>query len=146
VQLYLSIILPDTQKLLRPLDRKTAVISLAKTLTDSVAFETRYVNKGWGYTCEALLKLLENPPILAAADDVIVEQDVDDMAFGVGFTQLTTIRQPMKDQWPEINDVKKWVGEYLRAAERRKNRKMSTYAGARLSPEVRAVLQSYMSS
>lgn len=115
-------------------------------MTDSVAFETRYVTKGWGYTCEALLKLLENPPILAAADDVIVEQDVDDMAFGVGFTQLTTIRQPVRDQWPEITDVKKWVGEYLRAANTMKNGKISTYAGARLSPEVRGVLQSYMSN
>jgi len=145
VQLYLSIILPDSQKLLRPLDRKTAVISLTKTLTDSIAFETRYVNKGWGFTCEALLKLLENPPIMAAADDVIVDQDVDDMSFGVGFTQLTTIRQPARDQWPEITDVKKWVGEYLRAADTRKNGKMRSYTGQRLSPEAQTVLQSYMS-
>ena len=145
VQLYLSIILPDTQKLARPLDRKTAVISLTKTLTDSVAFETKYVNKGWGYTCEALLKLLENPPILAAADDAIVDQDVDDMSFGVGFTQLTTIRRPIKDQWPDVTDVKRWVGEYLRTADTRKNAKMRTYAGARLSTEAQAALQSYMS-
>ena len=144
VQLYLSIILPDSQKLLRPLDRKTAVISLTKTLTDSVAFETKYVNKGWGYTCEALLKLLENPPIMAATDDVIVDQDVDDMSFGVGFTQLTTIRRPTRDPYPEIADVKRWVGEYLRAADTRKNGKMRNYAGQRLSPEAQTILQSYM--
>ena len=145
MQLYLSIILPDSQKLLRPLDRKTAVISLTKTLTDSVAFETKYVNKGWGYTCEALLKLLENPPIMAAADDVIVDQDVDDMSFGVGFTQLTTIRRPARDPYPEVTDVKRWVGEYLRAANTRKNWKMRDYARQRLSPEAQTVFQSYMS-
>ena len=82
---------------------------------------------------------------MAAADDAIVEQDVDDMSFGVGFTQLTTIRQPARDQWPEITDVKKWVGEYLRAADTRKNGKMRSYAGQRLSLEAQTVLQSYMS-
>ena len=121
-------------------------MSLTKTLTDSIAFETKYVNKGWGFTCEALLKLLENPPILAAADDVIVDQDVDDMSFGVGFTQLTTIRRPARDQWPEITDVKRWVGEYLKAANTRKNGKMRVYAGERLSPAAQTALRSYMSN
>ncbi|KAL2354309.1 putative chromosome segregation protein Cse1 [Cryomyces antarcticus] len=40
-QVYLGIILPDTQKLTRPFDRKTAVVSLTKTLTDSAAFVDR---------------------------------------------------------------------------------------------------------
>lgn len=40
--LYLTIILPDTQKLARPTDRKTAVVSYTKTLTDSQAFIDRY--------------------------------------------------------------------------------------------------------
>lgn len=41
---YLTVILPDTQKLARPLDRKIAVISFTKTLTDSQAFVERYVH------------------------------------------------------------------------------------------------------
>lgn len=35
---YTTIVLPDTQKLTRPFDRKTAVVSLTKTLADSKAF------------------------------------------------------------------------------------------------------------
>ena len=120
VPIYLNIILPDTQKLLRPLDRKTAVISLTKTLTQSNAFAEKY-KKGWAFSCEALLKLLENPPIPPATDDIIAEQDPDDMSFGVGFTQLTTIKRPPRDHWPEISDVKKWVSECLRTADGRTN-------------------------
>lgn len=143
VQLYLSIILPDTQKLLRPLDRKTAVISLTKTLTDSTAFAEKY-KKGWGFTCNALLKLLDNPPVLSNSAEVIVEQDPDDMSFGVGFTQLTTIKRPMRDHWPEILDVKVWVSGFLKAADQREKGKISTFARERLSPEEASVLAAYM--
>ena len=143
VQLYLTIILPDTQKLLRPIDRKTAVISLAKTLTDSRAFAEKY-KKGWGYTCEALLKLLENPPILAATEDIIVEQDPDDMSFGVGFTQLTTIRKQARDHWPEVTDVKMWVSDYLKTANAKQKRKITSYAQERLSAEAASALAVYM--
>ncbi len=53
VPLYLTIILPTTQQLARPLERKLAVVSLTKTLADSQAFAAKYA-KGWGKTCEAL--------------------------------------------------------------------------------------------
>ncbi len=135
--------MPDTQKLLRPLDRKTAVISLTKTLTDSAAFSEKY-KKGWGLTCNALLKLLEDPPILAASEDVIVEQDPDDMSFGVGFTQITTIKRPVRDQWPEIKDVKSWVSDFLKSADQGQNGKISSFARERLSPEAAPVLAAYM--
>ncbi|KAL9128218.1 MAG: hypothetical protein Q9217_003064 [Psora testacea] len=143
VPLYLNIILPDTQRLLRPLDRKTAVISLTKTLTDSTAFADKY-KKGWAFTCEALLKLLENPPVPPNSDDVIIEQDPDDMSFGVGFTQLTTIRRPGRDQWPEVTDVKKWVGEYVRAADVRHKGRIAEFAQDRLSPDARPAFAAYM--
>lgn len=141
--MYLNIILPDTQKLLRPLDRKTAVISLTKTLADSSAFAEKY-KKGWAYTCEALLKLLENPPVPTSTDEAVAEQDPDDMSFGVGFTQLTTIRRPPRDQWPEISDVKKWVGDYLRAADARHKGRLGAFAQERLSAEVGPVFAAYM--
>ncbi|KAI4180184.1 MAG: hypothetical protein L6R41_007404 [Letrouitia leprolyta] len=145
VQLYLSIILPDSQKLVRPLDRKIAVISLCKSLTDSVAFAEKY-KKGWGYSCEALLKLLENPPILAASDETIVDHDVDDMSFGVGFTQLQTIKRPARDYWPEVTDVKSWVGRQLQDANVRQGGKIKNFAEERLaqSPQALQVLSMYM--
>ncbi|KAL8674355.1 MAG: hypothetical protein Q9168_001215 [Polycauliona sp. 1 TL-2023] len=145
VQLYLSIILPDTQKLARPLDRKMAVMSLCKTLTDSEAFAEKY-KKGWGYTCEALLKLLENPPIVASTDETIADQDVDDMSFGVGFTQLQTIRRPGRDFWPEVMDVKSWVGQELQRSNSKQGGKIKRFAEERLSqsPEALQVLSTYM--
>ena len=126
----------------RPLDRKTAVISLTKTLADSTAFADTY-KKGWRYTCEALLKLLENPPIPSTIDDLIVDHDVDDMSFGVGFTQLTTIRKPARDSWPDVTDVKTWVGEYLKTADARHSGKITRFIQERLSPEARQALASY---
>ncbi|KAL8952572.1 MAG: hypothetical protein Q9222_001526 [Ikaeria aurantiellina] len=145
VQLYLSIILPDTQKLARPLDRKIAVMSLCKTLTDSAAFVEKY-KKGWGFTCEALLKLLENAPIIASLDDAIVDQDVDDMSFGVGFTQLQTIKRPARDYWPEITDVKRWVRQSLQDANAQQGGKFKMIAEERMahSPEALQVLSMYM--
>lgn len=77
-------------------------------------------------------------------DDVITEQDPDDMSFGVGFTQLTTIKRPARDQWPETTDVKAWVSEYLKAADARQNGKISSFAKDRLSPEAAPVLEVYM--
>ena len=114
--LYTTVILLETQKLIRPLDRKTAVISLSKTLADSAAFAQRY-QKGWAYTCEALLKLLENPPLPVSNVDDILEQDVDDLSFGVGFTQLSTCRRVPVDPWPEIIDLKRWVGLTMKEAD-----------------------------
>ncbi|KAI4114077.1 MAG: hypothetical protein LQ345_005084 [Seirophora villosa] len=146
VQLYLSIILPDTQKLVRPLERKVAVISLCKTVTDSNAFAERY-RKGWAFTCEALLKLLETPPILVTTDDTVVDHDVDDMSFGVGFTQLQTIKRPARDYWPDVTDVKIWVGRQLQEANARQGGKIKEFANQRLSesPQALEVLSMYMS-
>lgn len=112
-------------------------------MTDSIAFADKY-KKGWAYTCEALLKLLENPPTPAAVEDIIVEQDPDDMSFGVGFTQLTTIKRPIRDQWPEIMDVKSWVSEYVRAADARQNGRIASFAQDRLPAEMAPAFAAYM--
>jgi exportin-2 (importin alpha re-exporter) len=140
---YLTFILPTTQQLVRPLERKLAVVSLTKTLTDSQAFAVRYV-KGWGKTCDALLELLENPPMPVTTDDVIVEADVEDLSFGVGFTQLNVCKKIPKDDWPEVTDVKSWVGSYLKAADTRHGGAIGGYVNERLNPQAKQVLATYM--
>jgi exportin-2 (importin alpha re-exporter) len=142
-QIYLSIILPETQKLPRPVDRKTAVVSFTKTLTDSQAFVDRYP-KGWNLTTQRLLELLVNPPVPAAADDVIPDADVDDMSFGVGFTPLNTCKKQPKDPFPEITDVKAWVGQYLKEANTRHNGKIVKLVQERLAPDVKQALAQYL--
>jgi exportin-2 (importin alpha re-exporter) len=142
--IYLNVILPETQKLARPLDRKTAVLSFTKTLASSEAFATRY-KKGWGFTCTALLKLLELPPLPASKEDIIAEHDVEDMAFGVGFTALNTIRQQTVDPWPDTGaDLKAWVGQYLKEADKKTNGRVSAFAQERLDAQAQTVLSSYI--
>jgi exportin-2 (importin alpha re-exporter) len=59
-QVYLTIILPDTQKLPRPIDRRTAVVSFTKTLTDSQAFVDRYVPSTLSLLCPGPHEMLTN--------------------------------------------------------------------------------------
>lgn len=140
--IYTTIVLPDTQKLTRPSDRKIAVVSFAKILADSEAFVERY-QKGWALTCQALLKLLVNPPQLSNVHDdiVIAEKDTDDVDFGVGFTPLQTIRPDVKDPFPQIQDVKKWVGSHLMEANGRHGGRIMSYVQQRLNDEARTGLQ-----
>jgi len=141
--LYTTIILPKTQELVRPLDRKIAAISLTKTLADSQAFVNRYP-KGWPLTCNTLLKLLENPPVPPKTEEIITEHDVEDSSFGVGFTQLNTIRRPLNDPFADITDLRKWVGQYLHSADQRHSGRIGKVAGEALSPDAKKVLTGYM--
>ncbi|KAI9802851.1 MAG: importin-alpha export receptor [Piccolia ochrophora] len=120
-----------------------SVISFTKTLADSNAFVDKY-KKGWAYTCEALLKLLQDAPLPSKVDDTIPDQDVDDLSFGVGFTQLNTCRIAPKDPWPEITDVNTMVGDYLRSADARHNGRIRTLIQERLSNEAGTALSAYM--
>lgn len=141
--LYTSIILPKTQELVRPVDRKIAAVSLTKTLADSQAFVDRYP-KGWPHTCNALLKLLENPPLPSKDTDLIADQDVEDATFGVGFTQLNTIKKPQQDPFEDIVDLRKWVGQYLTAANQRHGGRIEKAATEGLGPDAQKVLGAYM--
>ncbi|KAF2810847.1 Cse1-domain-containing protein [Mytilinidion resinicola] len=140
---YLTVILPDTQKLTRPFDRKTAVVSFTMTLTDSQAFIDRYP-KGWGLTCQRLLELLVNPPVPPTADDIVPDQDVDDLSFGVGFTQLNTCKKVPRDPFPEITGVRNWVGQYLKTADARHGGRIGQLVQERLSPDMKQSLMTYM--
>ncbi|EEP78665.1 HRC135 protein [Uncinocarpus reesii 1704] len=143
--IYLNIILPESRKLARPLDRKVALISFTKTLANSDAFANRY-KKGWGFTCEALLNLVSQPPLPAAKDDIIRENDVEDMTFGVGYTQLNTIKKAARDPWPQIGpNLGAWVATYLKEADTRHGGRISSFAQERLSPEAKAGLANYLS-
>ncbi|KAI9728780.1 MAG: importin-alpha export receptor [Chrysothrix sp. TS-e1954] len=143
-QIYTQIIMPETQKLSRPIDRKVAVVALTKTLADSTAFAEKY-QKGWGYTCEALLKLMINPPIPPKSEDLIIQdQDVDDSGFGVGFTQLSTCRPVLRDPYPEVTDVKQWIGKYLRAADSRHGGRIGGFVNNRLNPDTKMAFMSYL--
>ncbi|KAH8726028.1 CAS/CSE protein [Phaeosphaeriaceae sp. PMI808] len=141
--IYLTVILPETQKLARPTDRKTAVVSFTKTLGDSQAFVDRYP-KGWTLTTQRLIELLVNPPVPTAADDIIPDADVDEVGFGVGFTQLNTCKKPPRDPFPEIEDVKAWVGQYLKNANERHGGRIVAIVQERLDPVSKQALAEYL--
>ncbi|KAI1075276.1 chromosome segregation protein [Whalleya microplaca] len=145
VQIYLTIILPTSEQLVRPIDRKLAVISFAKSMGDSQAFAQRYV-KGWRFTCEAMLKMLMNPPKVTTGtgDDVINEADVDDIGFGLGFTPLNTCKRSTRDDFPEVVDIKIWVRDYLTDANTRHNGAIAAFMQERLSDEGKQALAMYV--
>ncbi|KAK6834963.1 Importin alpha re-exporter [Apiospora arundinis] len=137
VPIYLKTILPVSQQLIRPIDRKLAVVSFAKTLAESQAFAQRY-QKGWGFTCEALLPILANVVQVAAAggDDLVQEADVDDIGFGMGFTALSTCKKPARDDLADIQDAAQWVRGYLTQANAAKGGVISQWSAERIpSPE-----------
>ncbi|KAI0379999.1 Cse1-domain-containing protein [Hypomontagnella monticulosa] len=145
VQIYLGIVLPTSEMLVRPVDRKLAVISFAKSLGDSAAFAQRYV-KGWRFTCEAMLKMLLNPPKVGGGigDDIVNEADVDDIGFGLGFTALNTCKKAARDDYPEIQDITQWVRQYFTDANARHNGAIASYM-ERLTDEGRQAMAIYVS-
>ncbi|TRX96295.1 hypothetical protein FHL15_003019 [Xylaria flabelliformis] len=143
-QIYLTIILPTSGQLVRPVDRKAAVISFAKSLGDSNAFAQRYV-KGWRFTCEAMLNMLMNPPkvTMGTGDEVVNEADVDDIGFGLGFTPLNTCKKAARDEFPEVQDIQQWVRQYLMDANTRHNGAIAGYMD-RLTEEGKQALRMYV--
>ena len=74
---------------------------------------------------------------------MIVDQDVEDSVFGVGFTALTTIKKPAFDPFDDIIDLRQWVGQYLNQANQRHNGRIAQ-AVAPMDQMAKAALQSYM--
>lgn len=100
--------------------------------------------KGWGLTCQKLLELLQNPPLPATHDDVIPDQDVDEIGFGVGFTQLNTCKKVAKDPFPDIVNVKAWVSQALKDANSRHGGRIVQMVQDKLAPDARAALAEYI--
>jgi len=100
--------------------------------------------KGWSLTCEALLKLLINPPVPPAADDALLDADIDELSFGVGFTALNTCKRPPKDPFPEVPEVKAWVGQYLTQMDSQNGGRVSKFVQERLSDSAKQALLACM--
>lgn len=145
VPIYLKTVLPESQKFIRPVDRKLAVVSFSKSLAESQAFAERYL-KGWAFTCEALLSILANAPQVSsgAGDEIVNEADVDDIGFGLGFTPLNTLKKGPRDDFPEIQDVPQWVRQYLTQANMAKGGAIAKFVTDRLSNEAKQALAMYM--
>lgn len=144
-QVYPPFVLAETEKLARPVDRKTAVVCLTKTLCDSEAFAQKFI-KGWANSCRILLSLLVNPPTVSAGMDneIITEASVDDIGFGLTFTALNTCRPMTRDDFPEVVDVAKWVKEYMAAANARHGGAVEGFITQRLPPEQQEAIAQYM--
>ncbi|KKA27869.1 hypothetical protein TD95_003231 [Thielaviopsis punctulata] len=140
-QVYPAIVLSDTPKLARPVDRKLAVVSMAKTLCNSTAFAQKFL-KGWARTCTTLLELVANAPTVVAGvgDEIITGADVDDISFGVGFTALSSCKPTERDDFAEISDVKTWIGAYLREANSKSSGSIAQFAESRLEPDAKAAM------
>ncbi|KJZ80577.1 hypothetical protein HIM_00427 [Hirsutella minnesotensis 3608] len=144
-RVYPAFVLAETEKLAKPVDRKTAVVSLAKTLCDSRAFAQKFM-KGWANSCRILLSLLANPPAVSAGldNEIITEASVDDIGFGLTFTALNTCKPLARDDFPEILDVTKWVKEYMAGANGRHGGAIEGFITQRLPPEQQEAIAQYI--
>jgi exportin-2 (importin alpha re-exporter) len=144
-QLYGAVVLPDTQKLQRPADRKVAVVGLTKFVAFSEGLATTY-HKTWPGSVVALLKLLEAPPVPTQDDRGIDlhEADIDDLSFGATFTRLNTCKKRAIDLFPDTGDLKKWVGERLKEGNSKYSGRVDNWIKAELPDEAKIVLRRYM--
>ena len=163
-QLYLQIIMKQVPLLKRNIDRKTAIVGLSRTAGDSDAFAVRY-KKGWVYTVDAVLSLLENPPVVGgaapgsqhangittngdasvASGAALQDLDAEGQGFGAGFTQLASCTRTVEDPFPDTGpDLRRWVGSYFKDADQRHGGRLSGFVGERLSDQSKQVLLSYM--
>lgn len=144
-QVYPPFVLAETEKLVRPVDRKLAVVALTKTLCDSQVFAQKFL-KGWANSCRILLSLLANPPSVAAGggDEMITESPVDDVGFGTSFTPLNTCKPLARDDFPDIQNVPSWVKEYMVAANQRHNGAVEGFISQRLPPEQQEAIAQYI--
>jgi len=144
-QLYSAVILPDTQKLQRPTDRKVAVVGLTKFVAFSEELATTY-HRAWPNSVIALLKTLELAPVPVAEDPAAELQDaeIDEVSFGASFTRLNTCRKRAVDPFPEAGDLKKWVGEQVKQANTKFNGRVEGWINTELPEDVKGVLRSYM--
>lgn len=144
-QVYPPFVLQETEKLAKPIDRKAAVVSLTKTLCDSQTFAQKFA-KGWGNTCRILLSLLANPPTVTAGagDEIIIENSVDDIGFGLSFTALNTCRPLARDDFPEVQDVAAWVKQYMITANQKHSGAIEAFISQRLPPDQQEAIAHYI--
>ncbi|KAI5849541.1 Cse1-domain-containing protein [Morchella snyderi] len=146
-QLYQAVVLPDTQKLQRPVDRKIAVVGLTKFVAFSSELENRY-HKTWPSTIMALLKLLEMPPLPVQEGEnaaELVDADIDDLNFGSTYTRLNTCKTRAVDMFPQVTgDLKKWCGARIREGSAAKGGKVEEWIKAELPEEAKNMLRNYM--
>ncbi|PHH71752.1 hypothetical protein CDD80_5012 [Ophiocordyceps camponoti-rufipedis] len=144
-QVYPPLVLSETEKLAKPVDRKAAVVSLTKTLCESQAFAQRFA-KGWTNSCRILLSLLANPPAVTTGldGDIITEASVDDIGFGLTFTALNTCRPSARDAFPDVTDVSSWVKQYMAAANARHGGAVEAFISQRLTPEMQEAIARYV--
>ena len=115
VQVFTSVILLDTLKLQKPLDRKLAIIGLTKLLLTSSLITTPPYQAVSPTAAKTLHKLIATPEVVpqgpSATDDLSHEADLDEMGFGVAFSTLNTTKKAVQDPAPGVPmaGLRDWV-------------------------------------
>jgi len=144
-QLYTAIVLSDTQKLTRPADRKIAVAGLTKLIGFSDGLAGAY-HKAWPSTVMVLIKILEIPPVLVRDDPLADLQaaDIDDVSFSASFARLNTCKKRAVDVFPEVVDLRKFVGGKLVEANTKTGGRVDGWINSELGDEAKALVKKYM--
>ena len=137
--------LSDTQKLSRHADRKVAVAGLAKLIGFSEGLAGTY-HKAWPNSVVALLKVLEVDPVIVKDDPLADLQaaDIDDVSFGASFARLNTCKKRVTEDFPEVVDPRRFVGEKLKEANTKSGGRIEGWIASELPAEAQALVRKYM--
>ena len=117
-QVYMSVVLPDTQGLKNGLDNKLAVIGLTKFLTTAQLLADPQFTKAGTNTATMLQRMLDLSSTYSqvVTADVIQEVDIDETSFVVTFSSLSTTKKAPRDPAPEVStaELKSWVSQNLK--------------------------------
>lgn len=144
-QVYTSVIIPETSKLSRPIDRKIAAVGLVGVVGFSELMATTY-HKGWANTTNELLKVvdLEPTPVQGDSTSDLQGADIDEVSFGAAFARLNTCKKRADDPFPEATDLRRFVGERLKEANAKFGGRIEAWVTNELNDNLKATVQKYM--
>lgn len=102
--------------------------------------------KGWGFICMNLLDFFKNlfRVVVGFGDEFFVENDVDDIGFGIGFMFLNMCKCGFMDVYFEIIEIEKWVGQYVKEVNVKMNGQIMWFVQERLVFEVQQFFVFYL--
>ncbi|WBW72905.1 karyopherin/importin beta family nuclear export signal receptor Kap109 [Schizosaccharomyces osmophilus] len=147
-QVMSSIILPQTQKLSLPLDRKITAIGMVRLLTsDLLVSNNSPYERLFIPILSSLLKLFELPieqTQTEADEDLMVDEiDADSVMFQASFSRLATSGGKRVDPFAQIADLKHYAATEMNAANKRYANRVSQIISMHLPGDGQSVLQSY---
>ncbi|KAL1925152.1 uncharacterized protein VTP21DRAFT_35 [Calcarisporiella thermophila] len=142
-----NIIITDTTKLQKDVDRKVCAVGLTRLLTESPTMLTQPYLGIWPNTLAAVVKLLEASPEIPRDDveDDLFRLDLEESGVQVNFSRLQVTTRDKADPLREVTEPRAMLARGLGALNQRSPGVVAP-AMATLPPEVQAHVQGYLTA